>query len=89
LKTCRIDEFRQSPVKHADETSWRTDGKNGYVWLFATPEISIFNLVKIALPKSPKRCSEKNLCLEYLCLIVTAAECRDFPSEVNSMVTVR
>jgi transposase len=41
-----IEEFRQSPVKHTDETSWRTDGKNGYVWLFATPEISIFRFGK-------------------------------------------
>jgi transposase len=41
-----IEEFRQSPVKHADETSWRTDGKNGYVWLFATPKISIFQFGK-------------------------------------------
>lgn len=41
-----IDEYRQAPVKHADETSWRTDGKNGYVWLFATPKISIFQFDK-------------------------------------------
>jgi transposase len=37
-----IDLYRQSPVKHADETSWRTDGQNGYVWLFATDSISLF-----------------------------------------------
>jgi transposase len=37
-----IEEYRLAPVKHADETSWRTDGKNGYVWLFATPQVSIF-----------------------------------------------
>jgi transposase len=41
-----IEEYRQAPVKHADETSWRTDGKNGYFWLFATPEISIFQFGK-------------------------------------------
>jgi hypothetical protein len=29
-------------VKHADETGWRTDGRNGYSWLFCTPQISIF-----------------------------------------------
>ncbi len=34
--------YRQAPVKHADETGWRTDGQNGYAWLFATPEISLF-----------------------------------------------
>jgi hypothetical protein len=37
-----IEEYRRAPVKHADETSWRTDGANGYVWLFATKTISIF-----------------------------------------------
>jgi transposase len=37
-----ISQYRRSPVKHADETGWRTDGRNGYAWLFATPSISIF-----------------------------------------------
>lgn len=41
-----IEEYRQAPVKHADETSWRTDGKNGYVRLFATPKVSIFQFGK-------------------------------------------
>ena len=26
-----------SPVVHADETGWREDGHNGYVWTFSTP----------------------------------------------------
>jgi len=29
---------RQSPIVHGDETVWREEGQNGYVWLFATPE---------------------------------------------------
>lgn len=37
-----IQAYRAAPVKHADETSWRTNGKNGYVWLFATVDLSIF-----------------------------------------------
>jgi len=37
-----IEQYRQSPVKHADETSWRNDGQGGYAWLFATLRISIF-----------------------------------------------
>ena len=28
---------RGSPVMHADETGWRRDGANGYVWTFSTP----------------------------------------------------
>lgn len=30
-------QMRASPVVHADETGWREDGRNGYVWTFATP----------------------------------------------------
>jgi hypothetical protein len=37
-----LEKYRREPVKHADETGWRTDGQNGYAWLFATPELSIF-----------------------------------------------
>jgi transposase len=37
-----IAEYRQAPVRHADETGWRTDGRSGYAWLLATPELSIF-----------------------------------------------
>jgi transposase len=37
-----LREYRQAPVKHADETGWRTDGQNGYVWLFATKTLSLF-----------------------------------------------
>jgi transposase len=37
-----IQTYRQAPVKHADETGWRTDGQNGYAWLFCTPDISIY-----------------------------------------------
>jgi transposase len=37
-----MEQYRQSPVKHADETGWRNDGQSGYVWLFATDKISLF-----------------------------------------------
>ena len=32
-----LDRIRASPVVHADETGWRQDGNNGYVWTFSTP----------------------------------------------------
>lgn len=35
-------DYREAPVKHADETGWRTDGCNGYAWLFCTETISLF-----------------------------------------------
>jgi hypothetical protein len=44
-----IQQYRTSWVKHADETSWRTNGKNGYVWLFATAQLSIFQFRILAL----------------------------------------
>jgi hypothetical protein len=31
------EEIRRSAVVHADETGWREDGQNRYVWLIATP----------------------------------------------------
>ncbi len=34
--------YRQSAVKHADETGWRNDGHSGYSWLFCSDKISIF-----------------------------------------------
>jgi len=37
-----IEQYRQAPVKHADETGWPNDGRHGYVWLFATVRISLF-----------------------------------------------
>jgi transposase len=37
-----LQEYRKAPVKHADETGWRTDGDNGYSWLFCTPDMSLF-----------------------------------------------
>ena len=32
-----LDRIRASPVVHADETGWRQNGNNGYVWTFSTP----------------------------------------------------
>jgi transposase len=35
-------ELRSSPVVHADETGWREDGVNGYLWGFVTPSLRWF-----------------------------------------------
>ena len=32
-----LEKVRASPVVQADETGWRQDGDNGYVWTFSTP----------------------------------------------------
>ena len=37
-----LTQYRRAAVRHADETGWRTDGGNGYSWLFATPTLSLY-----------------------------------------------
>lgn len=37
-----VRDYRLAPVKHADETGWRTNGCNGYAWLFCSEKISLF-----------------------------------------------
>jgi len=37
---------RGSPVVCADETGWRQDGKNGWLWTFATPTVRYFQYRK-------------------------------------------
>lgn len=34
--------IRASPVVHLDETGWRENGRNGYVWTASTPDIQLF-----------------------------------------------
>lgn len=41
LEKLKLD-YRQSFVRHADETSWRTDGGNGYSWYFGTRDVSLY-----------------------------------------------
>jgi len=36
------EEIRGSPVAHGDETGWREDGVNGYIWTFCTPVAHYF-----------------------------------------------
>lgn len=36
------DQIRASPAVYADETGWRTDGHNGSIWTFSTPQARLF-----------------------------------------------
>ncbi len=36
------EEIRASPVVYGDETGWREDGRNGYLWSFNTPKVRDF-----------------------------------------------
>jgi len=38
-----VETYRKTIVKHADETGWRTNGKNGYAWIFCSKYTSIFD----------------------------------------------
>lgn len=49
-----VRDYRNSPVRHADETGWRTDGANGYAWLFCTPETSLFRLRQTRSAQVPR-----------------------------------
>ena len=37
-----LTRVRGSPVVHADETGWREDGVNGYIWSFSTPDLRYY-----------------------------------------------
>jgi len=37
-----VNDYKQSPVKHADETGWRNDGFSGYSWIFCSENTTVF-----------------------------------------------
>jgi len=37
-----LSRIRGSPVVNADETGWREDGANGYLWSFSTPSVRYY-----------------------------------------------
>lgn len=39
-----IEEIRGSPVKHADETSWRVEGATNWCWAFLTPQAVAYTI---------------------------------------------
>jgi hypothetical protein len=49
-----VEEYRNSAVKHADETGWRTDGESGYAWIFCNEETTIFEFKNTRSAKVPK-----------------------------------
>lgn len=40
------DQVRGSPVVCVDETGWRQDGQNGWLWTFSTPQVRYFQYRK-------------------------------------------
>ena len=43
------------PFVHADETGWREDGVNGYLWSFSTPTVRFFTYDKSRSHEVPER----------------------------------
>jgi transposase len=37
-----LEQVASHPFVHADETGWREDGQNGYIWSFCTPRVRFF-----------------------------------------------
>ena len=60
-------EIRGSPVVYGDETGWRQDGRNGYLWSFSTPEVRCF----LHRPGRSKRVVEEVLGDEFEGVLVS------------------
>jgi transposase len=50
-----LQEIRDSPVKHADETGYRIDGVNGWCWLFATQKVAFYTIEETRGKSVPHR----------------------------------
>ena len=50
-----IEKVRGRPYAHADETSWRENGHNHWLWSFSTPEVRLFATDKSRGHKVPLR----------------------------------
>jgi transposase len=49
-----VSDYRTNQVRRADETGWRDDGYNGYAWLFATSDVSLFRFRSNRSSEIPK-----------------------------------
>jgi hypothetical protein len=53
-----LKEIRKSPVKHADETSWRVQGQNHWCWLFSTQKAAYYTIEETRGKGVPKKILE-------------------------------
>lgn len=53
-----LKEIRKAKVKHADETSWRVQGKNNWCWLFATQKAAYYTIEETRGHGVPKKVLE-------------------------------
>lgn len=50
-----LKEIRKTKVKHADETSWRIEGQNAWVWLFTTQKAAYYTIEETRGKGVPER----------------------------------
>lgn len=50
-----VKEYRKTKVKHADETTWRTDGQSGYSWAFCSKYTTIFEFTNTRAARVPAK----------------------------------
>jgi len=67
-KEAIIREYRKEQIKHADETGWRTDGQNGYAWIFCSEKTSIFEFRNSRSGKIASEILGKGRLLGTLCV---------------------
>lgn len=53
-----LKEIRRAKVKHADETTWRVEGKNHWCWLFATQKAAYYTIEETRGHGVPKKILE-------------------------------
>lgn len=78
-----LKKIRRAPHKHADETSWRIDGQNGWSWLFATPKEALYSIEETRggavpdkiLSKDPKGVLVRDDYRGYSCLNMPQQSC--------------
>jgi len=49
-----VNKIREALVKNIDETSWRTNGKNRWLWIFINKEVALFVIRKKRSSEVPK-----------------------------------
>ena len=50
-----IDEIRNAPVKHGDETHWRVNGVSAWCWLFSTQTAALYTIEETRGKEVPQR----------------------------------
>jgi len=48
-----VVKMQEAKTKHIDETSWRIDGKNNWMWLFINKEVALYEIEKSRSGKVP------------------------------------